>query len=521
MKLTMAVPALFFTLLAGVIIPNCDIKSPTEGVEVLFNEDPLTIVAIEVVDAKTGLQIEPVSPDSVSIRIEGQQKHLVTDLTEKSATSFTGARGFFNFAIDDEYDVSADFPVILTIRASSPGYITSTKSITVTSTKGESYTIPLVKREAPPEGVKSATAPEGNSDPEGALQETIEVVSEPTDTPGPKVRIVVEKGTTIRDENGEALTGKLKTEITHFDTKTETSLNSIPGGLFTTMTDNTGKTEEALFIPAAFVEIEITDEYGTSASTFDKPVSVTFSILGDTYNPETKRTIADGDIVPIWRYDEKTAIWEYQAEGTAHGPTVDGEFEVPFEITHLSYWSGGWKDTSGNECNEGASVLVTGGFATVDVKFLRQSDGSYLTSLGKSVNPTDPKIRLASVPGGVPVTVEAWYGLDRVGSVDVPDLCGRSIELPVVIPGKTVTFSVEVYDINDPDRRMRPNRGIYIDEIGYRKYIGFMNDGIITVFGLTMGREYTFWVFHEGVWYSGTHTVDERSHAELEYGVEP
>jgi len=172
-------------------------------------------------------------------------------------------------------------------------------------------------------------------------------------------------------------------------------------------------------------------------------------------------------------------------------------------------------------CEEGLTIHIIGEFTSLEVRILKQSDGTYFSSLGKRVNSTYPYVPLHKSPRNIPVTIEAWYGFDIVGSVNIENLCGEDVNLEVEIPGKVVSFSVEVYDNNDPEKRMRPNRGIYIDENGSRKYVGYMKDGEITVYGLTESIEYTFWIFHEDTWYSGTYIVDERSFAELEFPVEP
>ncbi len=488
---------------------------------VLFNEDPLILVTIEVVDAKTQEQIVADLADSVQINIEGNDKDAIIDLTEKPSTFFTSHYGFFTFAIIDDHQISPTNPVRITIVASSEGYITNSIPITITSTQGETYTIALVQRSNPPEGSVSTTKTEGLTDSEGAVKEDIVFTSDPESNTKTEVTLKVTQGTIIKDEEGEVLTGNLTTNITLFNNQSSESLNSFPGGLFANVTDRTGESKDVIFIPAAFVSVEITDESGKNAKTFDKPVEVSLQIPGDTHNPETDTTIRNGDILPIWNYDEEKATWVYYTEGTVSGPDENGNFEVPFAVAHFSYWTAGWEDKAGEMCEEGLTIHITGEFTTVEVRILKQSDGTYFSSLGKRVNSTDPHVHLQKSPRNIPVTIEAWYGSDIVGSVNVDNLCGEYVNLEVDIPGKEVSFSVEVYDNNDPEKRMRPNRGIYIDENGSRKYVGYMKDGEITVYGLTEGIEYTFWVFHEDTWYSGTHLVDERSFAEIEFPVEP
>ncbi|MBT4485578.1 MAG: hypothetical protein HOC71_18070 [Candidatus Latescibacteria bacterium] len=508
-------------LLLTLSFPGCDIKSPTEGVKVLFNEAPLTLISVVVVDAKTRQQITAAESDSVLIEIDGPDKSYIIDLTEKAATSFSSKRGFFNFAVSDIRPATPENPVKITVIADAVDYISTSKQISISSTKGETYTIALIKRNEPPEGISTTTVNEGVVKSEGEVTEEIIIVSKSDQETNMEVSLTVQKDTVIKDDKGEALIGELKTEITNFDVQSDKSTNEIPGGLFTTILDKTGATEDIVFIPAAVVSLEITDEMGNIAKTFDKPVEVSLEIPGETYNPETGTTITNGDAIPIWNYNEKNTQWEYHSESLAYGPNEKGNYEVIFSITHMSYWSGGWEDETETICDEGLTIHLTGDFNAIEVKIRKHNEGSYLSILEKSINSSYPHVHLTNTPGNTPVTIEAWYGSDIVGSVDVENLCGDDVDLYVSIPGQAVTFNVEVYDINDHDKRMRPNRGIYIGENDSRKYVGYMKDGLITVYGLTEGEEYLVWVFHEDTWYSDTLSVDDRTYIELEFGVEP
>jgi len=515
-------------LIITVMLSSCDIKNPTDGIQVLFNEDPLTMVSIELVDAKTGDQISASGSDSVRIVIEGIDKNDIIDLTEKPKTSFASMAGFFTFAIEDSRIVSSSAPVDITVKASSKGYIDASAALSILSPKGESHRILLIQPEAAPEGVSTNSDNTGSAKTNTGVVEEIVFVSEVTVTEENQpektleVTMSVKEGTVIRDENGDELLGKLTTAITNFDVNTEESINVIPGGLFTTMTDKEGETKETLFVPAAVISIDIRDENGNEAKSFEKPVELVIELPGSTFNPETNALLADGDIVPVWNYDEDLVEWKYHADSVAEGPNSNGNFTVLFEVNHFSYWSGGWEDAaSDGTCDEGVLVHVNGDFAALDIKFRKLSDNTYLSSLAQNINPNDPNVRLAESPRGVPVAVEAWYGRDLVGSVNLPDLCGETVILDVDIPGKEVTFNVEVFDNDETDRRMRPSRGIYVAEEEYKKYVGYMEDGFITVYGLIEGQQYTVWVFHEEKWYSDIFTVDERNNVKLEYGIDP
>ncbi|MFC1693004.1 hypothetical protein ACFL1R_05830 [Candidatus Latescibacterota bacterium] len=512
--------ATIITLLIITALFSCDIKSPTEGLKVLFNEDPLTIIVIEVVDTKTNKQIVTKPPDNIQITISGPDKNAITNLTESPKTSFVSTSGYFNFAVADDFPISSDHPFSITLMVSSPDYISISKSITLTSTKGEFYSIAVVKRDAPPEGAFTSTNNEGATSTDGKVKESIVIVSDPEPFTNTGVNVNIPEGTTIKDENGNVLTGELKTEITDFNVKSEEALNAFPGGVLPKVSNRLGELDDVIFKPAAFISLDITDTNGNKANTFDKPVEIIIHIPGDIYNPETGTLIKKGDILPIFYYEEENALWMYHSDQTISGSDENGNYEVFFTTTHLSYWTVGWEDKTSEMCDQGINIHVTGGFTTVEIKVKNLSDDAYFSSIGNRISSSEPYYSISKYPRSIPVAIEAWYGTDLVGVVEVEDLCGEDVYLEVTIPGKAVVFSVEVYDINDPEKRMRPNRAIYIDDNGDRKYVGYMMDGKITVYGLEEGIEYTCWVYHEGTWYSDTYTVNEKEYAEIKVAVE-
>ncbi|MFC1607927.1 hypothetical protein ACFL47_08150 [Candidatus Latescibacterota bacterium] len=502
--------SLFLLLSVVVLSPGCDIKSPVEGVKVLINEAPLNaVVAIEVIDSSTGSQVA-LDEGLLYMTLKGQDKGAVTDMTEKSQTEFSASTGYFHFAIAQGWDVSPESPIKLTVVINSDKYIPTSRSIEITSTQGETYTISLMRIDDTPEGVTSTVTSEGTTSDTGEVAETIEIVAEPESETGTQVTVTVTEGTVIKDEEGVVLQGDLTTSVTQFTAQTEESLSAFPGGFVAQVVLTEEETEEVIFTTAGFISLEITDEEGNKAKTFDKPVDITIQIPGDIQNPETGTAIKNGDTVPIWYYDEEKARWVHEGDSNAIGPDANGNYSLPFAVTHLSYWSGGWIATV-TECETGLLVHVVGGFAAVDIKVKKQGDGSYFTSLEKNLSWLEPSLRLPASLHGTPVTIEAWYGKDMVGTLDVDYLCDAEVDFPVVIPGMVVSLTVEVYCENDTDRRIRPSRHIYIDDEGGRKYVGFLNEGRITVYGLESGVIYTFHVFDEGEWYSDSYTVTKAS----------
>jgi len=490
-------------VLTTMVLAGCDINSPTDNVKVLFNEDPLTMIAVEIVDARSTEQI--VAADSVRLVIEGPSRDLVTE--------------FFTIAIAADAVISPESPVKITLKASAPDYIAASKPITLVSETGLSIIVSLVKRGNPPEGITSTTVREGDVDDSGAVDAPVSYSSESDPDTGASSTVSIESGTVIRDEGGIPLTGELTASVTYFNVQSSNTIDAIPGGLVTTVrTEDT--TTNSVLIPAGMVSLDIVDSSGRSAKTFDTPVNVSFQIPPDVVNPTTGAAVAPGETIPVWRYDDDRGDWLFIADGAVSGPDTNGNYTVTFPVDHFSYYLAAWMDTTSTVCDSGTKITLTGGFSAVDMRVKKVSDGTYYSSYLTSVDIADPIVRLATVPVNEPVLVEAWYGAQKVGSVAVDNLCGAEVTLPVTIPGKKVTFSIEVYDAADSTQRMRPSRAIYIGENGTRKYVGYMKDGRITIYGLTEGIEYMFWVFHEDMWYSDGYVIGPDSLVELEFAVE-
>jgi len=504
-------------VMTAMVFAGCDINNPADNVKVLFNEDPLTMIAVEIVDARSTEQIA--APDSVRLVIEGSSRHLVTDATEKSRTSFASVSGYFTIAIAAEAVISPESPFEITLKASAPDYIAASKPLTIVSESGLSVIMTLVKRSNPPEGITSTTVREGDVDDSGVVDAPVSYSSESDPETGASSTVSIESGTVIRDETGTPLTGELTASVTYFNVQSSNTIDAIPGGLVTTVR-TTDATTNSVLVPAGMVSLDIVDASGHSASTFDTPVGVSFQIPPDVVNPATGAAVVPGETIPVWRYDDDRSDWLFIADGAVSGPETNGNYTVTFSVDHFSYYLAAWMDTTSTVCDSGTTITLTGGYSAVDMLVKKVSDGTYYSSYRTSVDIADPVVRLATVPVNVPVLVEAWYGAQKVGSVAVDNLCGAEVTLPVTIPGKKVTFSVDVYDAADPTQRMRPSRAIYIGENDTRKYVGYMKDGHITIYGLTEGVEYMFWVFHEDMWYSDVYVIGPESLVELEFAVE-
>lgn len=502
----------FVSLLAitGLVFNSCDIKSPIEGVDVLFSAPPIvTNVSFEIFDAKTGTQIGLGDVYKTSlVTIEGIDKGKVIDYAGVAKTTFETKVGIVNFAILETVTPTAAAPINLILVVESDGYIQSSLPISITKIGSHSFAINLVNPLNPPIGVGSASNTAGVSN-NGTIAALVAVEGVDNKTKA-SASLSVPAGVIVKDANGNNVSGALKTTVTYFNSLDETALRSFPGGFMV----NTNTNGRGTFTTAGFASFEITNAAGTEVKSFSAPVNFKMQVPAGTFNPATGAAVKNGDLIPIWSYNEDTGQWTKEgSDGTAVGPDANGNFTVSFSSNHLSSWNLDW--FNGDFCATGLSLTITGNFTQVQLKIKRQSNNTYISTSGWATA-SDPVVSMQYVPRNLPVVIEAYTGCGTlVGSVNVTDLCGSNINLPVNVQQQnpiSVTVTVSGYCPSTPNVLVRPYGSIYIkDECGWR-YGGYMVLGNVTFSNIVLGKTYTFGVWYDGSWYEHPYTVTQSTY---------
>lgn len=115
--------------------------------------------------------------------------------------------------------------------------------------------------------------------------------------------------------------------------------------------------DDATFVSAGFISLEVKDEAGNDITNFTGSTGV--DIDGDgveeqgllvaslipktTINPETGELLALGDVIPVWSYDDQTAKWEYDGQAKIFESADSENWRARFAATHLSYWNLDWR----------------------------------------------------------------------------------------------------------------------------------------------------------------------------------
>lgn len=331
------------------LVTGCSSNNDSNGGAVVDTQPPVipeaakSSLLVQVLDAAG----KPVSGASVVVVEDAQ--NVVDD--EDNAKVLTDAdNGFVNYDLNDftgEKNVK--------ITASKEGFLSNTISIDVASGDNSEGIIAITEI--------SNTSVEGvaitESAPVDITQGSLTAIAVDQETNEQKVEVIIPQGVEATAADGVTkLTGEITTVVAHYESETAASLESFPGG-FTASIENPEEVDavainpdapvtipnEVIFKSAGFTAVEVKDENGNSAKTFNTPISITMRIPAGTVNPNTKQEIKEGDIIPVWSFEADSGKWNYEGEGTV-SKGIDGVLEVKRDIEHLSYWNLDWFDTA-------------------------------------------------------------------------------------------------------------------------------------------------------------------------------
>ncbi len=164
---------------------------------------------------------------------------------------------------------------------------------------------------------------------------------------------------------------------------------------------------------------------------------------------------------------------------------------------------------------------ITGSYSALTLK-LKMAGQTILTA-NASGNQNSFTFRNLTLPKGVPATLEA-YSLQEcpatlVGSTTIPDLCStNTITLNVGLPG-TVDVNVDVTAVCpnlSPVIKIKPSGyDIFILSPCGNVDLGTLNNGQITLHGLTMNHTYTFGIVYKNELYTHDYTVTGTSYTNV------
>lgn len=425
------------------------IDAAVENVKLIANFHPMsTVVTGKIVDAATG---ELISSRDAQVTILSANSSDIIDLSGKEKSDFISESGFLAFGLKKNILFSENTPYNLRVMVHVDGYISSGTNINVTSEAGCQFILRMVNIDNPPEGVVVVRSEAGETDLNGITQyeKVIETPGELETQTYAKVRIP--ESIKILDKNGLPLQGSLNAVVAYFSNQSSSALQSFPGGFDANIRNSiTGELEDGTFISGGFVAVEIFDQSGRQAKTFNKTTqnlakmnstqdgenaAIEFSVQvpGETINPETNSPVKENDTIGIWSYDLSSGEWQDEGVDTLKGADDNGNYTVTFPVEHLSYWNLDWK---GLRCEKSGTIKFISNKPNVRllVRMVRRIGGGFIREV--YVTPAiDPVLGFLNAPANLPVTLYIYAPCNiLVGVVEIDDLCSfgyREVEVTV------------------------------------------------------------------------------------------
>lgn len=506
--------------------------NPLENINLIIDYNIIkTTLDVQLVDATTGRILSSEVSQGAFVKYSGPDEEAVVDVLgmRPADKKFSISRGLTTLALvpNAPYEPSPEDAVNFNVIAHVPGYLVSSKEVHITQTGRNFVTISLVPLANPPSGVYVRQEPNAATTQSGRVIAPGEVV-----VPGGSARVTIPAGMLIRDAGGNPLSGNLDVTLVHFSNTDPQSMAAFPGGLLPTVTRLDGSTANGMIYSAGFVAIEIKDQNGNLASTFeDGKLGLVSQIDAQTYNPITKTNIVSGDVVPLWSLNESTGVWK--EEGAATALSVDGNLQFEVELSHLSYYNFGW--LQGTMCENGSpiqfttNVPISGPFLIKGYVY-RQDDNTLISTIVFWVANNQASFTTYA-PAGVPLRIVWDTQNSSYLSVDpssqptlIDDLCSsQAVNVNLIVSQdpnlKDITISVSLVCISDNSTIIKPSFTAYyipkdsqVDPIAVE-----MIAGVATIPGILLGQTYYVWLTYDNKEYGTDIEVTQETYNYLNY----
>jgi hypothetical protein len=502
------------------------ITDPLENLKLIIDYNLIkTTVDFHIKDAATGQYLGSEASNSALIIISGRDAQGIVDPigAKLKDNSVKVNRGLASVGISPApaYVPSETKPVQFSIVVIAPGYLTSTKQISITQTGRNFVEVILVKLDNTPNGVSAIQQPNAATLQNGTVVNSSTVV-----LPDAGVSLGIPQGLVMKDANGNMLQGGISVTMVHFDPTESQAINAFPGGMLPTVKRSNGAVQSGMFYTAGFVAIEITDQNGRVASSFvNGTLALTSEISSQVYNPNNNGPVAAGDQVGIWSLNENTSQW--QEEGTATIYSEDGKLKVTANLSHLSYYAYNW--FYNNICEQGRQFIfnvtppLSGSFL-VKANVYRQAD-NILLFRGLLWASNGEPVFITGLPQNTPIRIQWDTENSPFLSVSpesqnmlLNNPCDNTpVQVNLTVDNNqysTITIQVSVYCPNQPELVIKPSFIAYCQSTSGGPIIPIeMFEGSAIVSGITLGEVYNVWVIYQGKEYNAEATPTQTSYS--------
>lgn len=492
-KISFTILSILLLTVSVMYLQSCDIKSPTENVNVLFNTDgPTTGASVSFIDARTSQLINSANfSTNVTVKFVGTNAGKITDLAKNPTTTFTSSNGIISFGVVE----GTTLPLTdVSVLISANGFLTTSFPITITSQGYSAFNMYAVNIANPPDGVSIAQYGNAGTCTNGVLNSESVLTTTLTNGTGGVAKIRLPAGTIITDNSPSPINmeGRLGATIAYFDPTKETALRCFPGGF---------NINDTAMFSAGFALFDIYDASGRTAKKFPgiQP-EITIEIPSNAVNL-SGGTIQLGEAIPVFSYETSTGKWSHEQIGVVSEGSNSNK-AIKFNTAHLSYWNLDY--LNGANCYQSRKIIFnqTGGCSQVPLQiklyFVNGSTETYYKTIVKAAS--DNNLTFYYAPSAN-VKMKFYYNGNLVYTSDVISLCsGGDLTCTYNIPTlQAITGTVTGICVNNPNVVVRPSFPVYYKRSGTTAwyYLGYMVEGSLTQYCGEFGT-YDFMTYYNG-----------------------
>ncbi len=276
--------------------------------------------------------------------------------TPTGGSNLVVVEGMVHIGVKDEVKPSANSPLRFGMEVEAPGFYPATYFVSLYNKDIPQYvTVYLVQKGNTPSGVSDKK--EIHQVPSTGFTSSQNLETPLINGKKEKAKLSIQPGTKLLTINDALVTGNVQVSLVHYDNRSSVSLRSISG--ITESIPATGLAGEDLgnisFYSAGLYMLQL---YAGSvnADRFSKPVQINLTLNPQTYNPETGQYVKAGDVIGLWRFDERENRWK--GMGQAEVKEEFGKLTLSFEQTYAGVCMAA---QAANLCEEGATLRIKSG----------------------------------------------------------------------------------------------------------------------------------------------------------------
>ncbi|MEA5404026.1 astroprincin family protein [Arcicella sp. DC2W] len=511
---------ILYTVFGLFVVFACQKINPFEDVELTVNTDIYkSPVLLRFVDGNADATK---APSGLKVTIAGPGKDLVLDNT--GGRDYTVIGNVLPLVLNKNVNPSLASPIEFTVAVSGEGYVSTSKTIVITSPDDAlEFEVPMTNVATPPHGTAVAT--------DVMSLTTGETITVPATAEKPEIaKITIEPGTVVKDESGNVINAKtVETQVVQYGTETEEALVSFPGGFDAeNVTMQNGTSSDGAFITGGFVAVDMEAD-GKKVTSFSKPIEVAVGVSAALENPETGQKVHEGDKIPTWSYDSETGAWKQEGEAIVT-KGADGKLTATFKAAHLSYWNLDWFYGACSNNNSNLSFRVTSNVSNYansydyfGMVYLVSNSGarSYYKELYDfdvvNGNINNGLYNVSNAPGDFRLQVDVYSreGHRFLGRTEAFSPCtATSIPITLSVPSPPAYLNIDIdFTVKCSNKSLNIKPSTYIDFYDSMNGVwawtyATSGKGSIT---LREGREYYFYTYYDGESYWGNVTFGKNS----------